>query len=154
MPSDATLRGWGVGGCLLLDTDTESYVTSPPVSRNVAVVSIVDEATDISIVRAGWKLLFFIFLAMSSDSGLTNPPPAVIHNVTCPWRLKGSRCDVIRHVLCRSVSQTWSLDAVERAWSETLVALEYELQSFVSYRRLKRKGKSNPGRGQTGPEWE
>ena len=53
MPSDATLRGWGVGGCLLLDTDTESYVTSPPVSRNVAVVSIVDEATDISIVRAG-----------------------------------------------------------------------------------------------------
>ena len=64
MPSDATLWGvgWG-GGCLILDTDTESYVTSLPVCVcvcvcvcvNVSAVSIVDDSRDQAI-----EILFFI----------------------------------------------------------------------------------------------
>jgi hypothetical protein len=37
--------GLGGGGCLILDTDTESYVTSPSESDNGDAVSIVDEVT-------------------------------------------------------------------------------------------------------------
>lgn len=42
-----------VGSCLILDTDTESCMTSPSTCDNGAAVSIVKDATNLPIVRPG-----------------------------------------------------------------------------------------------------
>lgn len=91
MHRDTVGGGGGVQSCLLLDTDTESHMTSPSACYNGTAVSIVEGATNLPIVRsaAKWNSVLY-FLCVSQASGLAK----ILQNDTYPRRIEGFVCGV------------------------------------------------------------
>ena len=110
MPSDATLWGvgWG-GGCLILDTDTESYVTSLPVCVCVCVCVCVLMSLQFQL----WMIQEIKPLKFCSSfprdvfrfwPNNTTIPSYGISFIPGDFRVRAVTC--VRNVLCRLMTKT------------------------------------------------